>query len=149
MLSEEAGFALVATLHSCHFDMGEYGIRIWVDYDFGGGSTLRPYLETSRAGDAYCVEIRSALEVSLPSGANNAFYIRLLLWFSPEDAWVESFVEAHLDESIGAYGPGSYVLYERRTENLDLDGALRAAREHVDAFYQIEDYPKTLGLSRR
>ncbi|MFI6761195.1 hypothetical protein ACIBF5_18860 [Micromonospora sp. NPDC050417] len=149
MSGQEAAVALLATLHACHFDLGEYGIRIWLDYDFGGEATHRPYLETSRTDDAYCAEIRSSLEVDLGPGVGNVFYARLLLWLSPTDARVESFVEAHLDQSIGEYGPGSYVLYERRSDNLDIDGALRAAREHVDALHGIEDYPKTLGLSRR
>ncbi|MEO3930847.1 hypothetical protein ABGB07_44440 [Micromonosporaceae bacterium B7E4] len=149
MSNEGAAAALLATLHTCHSDIEKYDVRIWGDYDFGGETRHRTHLETGRAGDSYCAEIRGALEVNPSPDTNNAFYVRLLLWLSPEGARVESYVEAHLDEAIGDYGPGSYVLHERRTDNLDLDGALRAAREHVDALYESEDYPKTLGLSRR
>lgn len=145
----EAAVALLATLHQCHFDLGEYAIRIWGDYDFGGDSQVWPTLETRRVDDAYCAEVGSTLDVALRPGVTNSFYLRLLLWFSPGEAWVESSVEAHLEEPVGTYAPGSYVLHERRTAGLDLDGALRAAREHLEVLYRNEDYPKLLGLNRK
>ena len=148
-MSNQMAHSLVATLHACHFEVEELAIRLWLPYDFGGESQERTYLETSLVDDEYCVEIRSTLEVNHGSGVDQAFNIRLLLYFDPVNARVESFVEAHLDVALGDYPPGEHVLYQHRTEDLDPEGALRAAREHVRALDEIDDYPQTLGVSRR
>ncbi|GAA1859593.1 hypothetical protein [Asanoa iriomotensis] len=148
-MSNEVARSLLGTLHECQFDVDEYGIQQWLGYDFGGESQARTYLETWRVDDAWRAEIRSALEVNLGPEVGNAFHILLLLTFTPEHAVVESVIEAHLDVAIGTYGTGSHVLYRHKTEDLDFEDALRAAREHVRALYDVEDYPKTLGLRPR
>ncbi|GIF64715.1 hypothetical protein Ais01nite_27500 [Asanoa ishikariensis] len=148
-MSNQLAHSLLATLHACHFEVEDHAIWLGMAYDFGGESQQRTYLETSRVDDELRAEIRSTLEVDHGSGVDQAFSIRLLLYFDPANARVESFIEAHLGVAIGDYQPGTHVLYQHRTENLDPEGALRAAREHVQALVEIDDYPETLGLSRR
>ncbi|WDZ87142.1 hypothetical protein [Micromonospora cathayae] len=141
---------LVGTLHELHVDLGEYALRIWHDYDFGGDSQLHPYVHTEPHGAGHRVRLCNDLEVcprpAPEPDANNAFQIHLLLEFTPDRAVVETLVEAHLDVSFGDHGPGSYTLYRHRTTHPDVPGALRAAREHALALFRTDDYPVLLGL---
>ncbi|WBB70629.1 hypothetical protein [Micromonospora sp. WMMD812] len=95
------------------------------------------------------MDIRSSLEVSssINAGQSNVFVVRLVLTFRIDEVRVASLVEAHLDESVGRFEPGSHVLYERRSDGLDVEEAMTAAKSHIDSLYGIEDYPVTLGLA--
>ncbi|MGC4808307.1 hypothetical protein [Micromonospora sp. DT233] len=148
--------AFLTALHQCAFDLDE--CHLYVEFsDTSKPVTGRTWMQTRRSGDSYCVEVTSRREIGLQPGPDpdvdfgpvrNASCLRMSLWFSPRDACVESSVEAHLDEAVGPHAPGIHVFHDNRSENLDFEGALRAAREHLLAIYPV-NYPPTLRIDLR
>ncbi|MGC5330498.1 hypothetical protein [Micromonospora sp. DT62] len=142
---------LIAVVHQCQLSIAEYGRHIWLKYDFGANAEHLPYLTTEVETERSSVDIRSYLQASSAANADlpNVFVVRLVLTFEADEARVESFVEAHLEDQLGRFGPGSHVLYERRSEGLGFDEAMTVAASHVDALYDTDDYPPLLGMTAR